>query len=153
MSVAISVLALLVGGVGVTLAVAARMRADRIRAETAEIIRSHFNVAGAADPGALREVGVVRYDALEEMAGQLSFSVALLNAAGDGLVFTSINGRSETRTYVKMISGGKGLQPLSPEEEQSVRSARLGQLRPDMPAKGGLQHGGRLITTVADMRV
>lgn len=79
-----------------------------------------------SDPRALRDLAVVRYDALSEMSGQLSFSVALLNAVGDGVVLSSINGRSETRTYAKVIRQGSGTQPLSPEEEQAVRSARLG---------------------------
>jgi hypothetical protein len=68
----------------------------------------------------------VRYDALNEMTGQLSFSVALLNSAGDGVVLSSINSRSETRTYAKVVLGGAGTQPLAPEEEQAVRTARLG---------------------------
>jgi hypothetical protein len=76
---------------------------------------------------ALRDLAVVRYDALSEMSGQPSFSVALLNSLGDGVVMSSINGRSETRTYAKVIRGGEGTQPLSPEEEQAVRSARLGK--------------------------
>ena len=42
------------------------------------------------------------------------------------MVLSSINGRSETRTYAKVVLGGAGTQPLSPEEEQAVRSARLG---------------------------
>jgi hypothetical protein len=84
-------------------------------------------------------MAIVRYDALEEMSGQLSFSVALLNALGDGVVMTSINGRSETRTYAKIIVGGHGAQPLSPEEEQAVRSARLGQ-RPPPGTSGQGRH-------------
>src|SRR6266576_2180518 len=70
---------------------------------------------------------VVRYDALSEMSGQLSFSVALLNALGDGVVLSSINGRTETRTYAKTVRSGAGMQALSPEEEHAVRAARLGQ--------------------------
>jgi Protein of unknown function (DUF4446) len=137
-AVALSVLGLLAGGAGLTLAIAANNRADRIIEESSELIRSQFAgtvASGAVDPRAIRDVALVRYDALKEMAGQLSFSVALLNAAGDGIVLTSINGRSETRTYAKTISGGKGAQPLSPEEEESVRSARMGQ-PPMVPAQG-----------------
>ncbi|MBP2706311.1 DUF4446 family protein [Microbispora sp. RL4-1S] len=81
---------------------------------------------GAMDSRAIRDVAVYRYDALDEMTGRLSFSVALINGFGDGIVLTSINGRTETRTYVRPVSGGKGLQPLSPEEEHAVRAARLG---------------------------
>jgi UDP-N-acetylenolpyruvoylglucosamine reductase len=67
------------------------------------------------------------------MSGQLSFSVALLNAAGDGVVLSSINGRTETRTYAKVVLAGTGTQELSPEEEQAVRSARLGAGLPNAP--------------------
>ncbi|WP_343955111.1 DUF4446 family protein [Nonomuraea longicatena] len=82
--------------------------------------------AGVGDLKAIRDVAVCRYDALEEMTGRLSFSVAMINALGDGIVLTSINGRSETRTYVRPVVGGKGQQPLAPEEEDAVRAARLG---------------------------
>ena len=83
--------------------------------------------ARALDPRALRDIAIVRYDALQEMSGQLSFSFALLNAQGDGIVLTSINGRAETRTYAKAVVAGKAAQQLSPEEEEAVRAARLGE--------------------------
>ena len=76
---------------------------------------------------AFRDLAVVRYDALSEMSGQLSFSVALLNALGDGVVLSSINERPETRTYAKIVRSCAGMQALSPEEERAVRAARLGQ--------------------------
>ena len=41
------------------------------------------------------------------MGGRLSFSAAMLDDAGDGLVLTSINGRSETRTYAKGVKHGR----------------------------------------------
>src|ERR1700761_1904664 len=61
------------------------------------------------------------------MSSQLSFSVALLNALGDGVVLSSINGRTQTRTYAKIVRSGAGTQALSPEEEHAVLAARLGQ--------------------------
>ncbi len=136
-TVVLSLLGLLAGVAGVTLAIAANNRADRIIAESTELIHGRFAAAGTGtvDPRAVRDVALVRYDALKEMAGQLSFSIAMLNAAGDGIVLTSINGRSETRTYAKAVAAGRGVQPLSPEEEQSVRSARLGQRLPAVPAQ------------------
>jgi Protein of unknown function (DUF4446) len=79
-----------------------------------------------ADPRALRDLAIVRYDALQEMSGQLSFSLALLNSHGDGIVLSSINGRAETRTYAKTVVGGQGAQELSPEEEEAIRLARTG---------------------------
>jgi hypothetical protein len=115
-----------IGVVGIVMAVRARQHATRAVAECAELIQGSVGSRGTVDPRALRDLAIVRYDALNEMTGQLSFSVALLNSAGDGVVLSSINGRSETRTYAKVVLGGAGTQPLSPEEEQAVRSARLG---------------------------
>ena len=56
---------------------------------------------------------------------RLSFSAALLDDSGDGLVLTSINGRSETRTYAKALVGLQSDHTLSPEEQQAIRDARL----------------------------
>lgn len=75
---------------------------------------------------ALRHVSVVRYDAFGDMGGRYSFSAALLDDAGDGLIVTSIHARSETRTYLKGLVGGDSDITLSPEEQQAVRLARGG---------------------------
>lgn len=73
---------------------------------------------------ALRHVAVVRYDAFGDMGGRMSFSAALLDDSGDGIVFTSLNARSEARTYIRGIKAGQSpATPLSPEEEQAVQRA------------------------------
>ncbi|HEX3751931.1 MAG TPA: DUF4446 family protein [Streptosporangiaceae bacterium] len=116
----------LIGVLGIALAIGARRQAARAVAECAELIQGSVGSRGTVDPRALRDLAIVRYDALNEMTGQLSFSLALLNTAGDGVVLSSINGRSETRTYAKVVLGGAATQKLSPEEERAVRTARLG---------------------------
>lgn len=72
---------------------------------------------------ALRHVSVVRYDAFGDLGGRLSFSAALLDDSGDGLVLTSIHGRAETRSYIKGVKGGGGDVALSPEEQQAIAYA------------------------------
>jgi Protein of unknown function (DUF4446) len=143
MTVVVAILGLAVGLLGTVLAVAAMSRARRMAALTASRIRAELAASGPLDPRAVRDVAVVRYDALEEMAGQLSFSVALLNAHGDGVVFTSINGRTETRTYAKVVADGRGVHQLSPEEEQAVRSAQLGHGPPTLLTQAPRLVGGR----------
>lgn len=125
-TIAISVVAVLAGVIGISVGVAAHRRANRVVRECNELIQGAVGSRGTVDPRALRDVAIVRYDALQEMSGQLSFSLALLNALGDGVVLSSINGRAETRTYAKPVRAGKGVQELSPEEAQAVHSARLG---------------------------
>lgn len=75
---------------------------------------------------ALRHLAVVRYDAFSDMGGRLSWSLALLDEAGNGVVLTSIHGRSEARTYAKNIAAWSCEQQMSPEEEEAVTAARSG---------------------------
>ncbi|HVT70376.1 MAG TPA: DUF4446 family protein [Trebonia sp.] len=124
--IVIAVVGLLAGVIGITVGLAASRRADRAVRECRDLVQGSLGSYGTVDPRALRDVGIVRYDALNEMSGQLSFSLALLNASGDGVVLSSINGRAETRTYAKPVVAGRGGQELSPEETQAVQSARLG---------------------------
>lgn len=73
---------------------------------------------------ALRHLAVVRYDAFDDVGGHLSWSAAMLDDSGSGVVLTSINARAESRTYAKSISGWSSLQQLSPEEEKALEQAR-----------------------------
>ncbi len=73
---------------------------------------------------ALRHLAVVRYDAFGDMGGHLSWSLALLDDAGNGVVLTSIHGRSDARTYAKNVAGWSSQQQLSPEEEEAITHAR-----------------------------
>ena len=75
---------------------------------------------------AVRHVAVVRFDAFEDMGGRLSFSAAILDGRGDGMVISSINGRQDTRVYAKAVSNGISAHNLSDEEHQAIRLA-LGQ--------------------------
>jgi hypothetical protein len=91
---------------------------DALRGDLADIRR---------DVGdALRHVAVVRYDAFGDMGGRLSFTVALLDDAADGVVMTSIHGRTESRTYAKGVKAGQSEQSLSPEEQQAIELAMRG---------------------------
>lgn len=70
-----------------------------------------------------RNLGVVRYDAFDDMGGRMSFSAAFLDDHGNGLVITSINARAESRAYAKAISGGTSDHNLSTEEQAAIADA------------------------------
>ncbi len=78
--------------------------------------------AEAAD--GLRHLAVVRYDAFGDMGGHLSWSLALLDDAGNGIVLSSIHGRSEARSYAKNVAGWTCDQQISPEERDAIDRAR-----------------------------
>ena len=71
-------------------------------------------------------IATVRYDAFEDMGGELSFSSALLDEFGSGVVLTCINGRNEARTYAKTIREGRSRHNLSAEEAEAIRRAMTG---------------------------
>ncbi|MEU9891396.1 DUF4446 family protein [Sphaerisporangium sp. NPDC051011] len=121
-----ALIGVIAGMTGVAIGLLALRSARRAVEDCLDMLARQYALGGVPDVKAIRDVAVCRYDALAEMTGRLSFSVAMINGLGDGIVLTSINGRTETRTYVRPVRGGRGIQPLSPEEEQAVRAARLG---------------------------
>jgi hypothetical protein len=87
-------------------------------------LRQEVAALKAESADALRHLSVVRYDAFGDVGGHLSWSLAVLDDAGHGVVLTSIHGRSEARTYAKSISSWSCEQQLSPEEEEAIGHAR-----------------------------
>lgn len=105
---------------------------DGLRQDVAAV-HQRLDVVQSDLADAISHVAVVRYDAFNDMGGRLSFSVALLDDEGDGLVLTSINGRTETRTYAKGVKGGASEASLSPEEDQVIGWA-MRDVRPSRKA-------------------
>jgi hypothetical protein len=66
---------------------------------------------------------LVRYDAYNELSGQQSSSVALLDSHRSGVVLTSIVHRDQARLYVKQLREGESEIDLSPEEQEAVDTA------------------------------
>jgi hypothetical protein len=72
----------------------------------------------------LKHLAVVRYDAFGDTGGKLSWSMALLDDKGDGVVLTSINSRADARTYAKEVRAFASAAKLSPEEEEAIEQLR-----------------------------
>lgn len=92
---------------------------DRVR-ETQHTL----NLLKSLSKSSFRRVGLVRFDAFEDMGGELSFSLALIDDWGNGFVITSIQSRHEGRVYAKPLEGGESPFRLSEEEKEAVRRAR-----------------------------
>jgi hypothetical protein len=73
----------------------------------------------------LQHLAVVRYDAYGEMSGRLSWSMALVDDIGDGVVLTSINSRNDARSYAKEVKGFASESKLSPEEAEAIEKLRV----------------------------
>lgn len=132
MELPLTLAALLVATVAVILAATALRRlADTTKRADADALptdvhglRQEVAALRSEASDALRHLSVVRYDAFGDMGGHLSWSVALLDDGGHGVVLTSIHGRSEARTYAKNVTAWSCDQQLSPEEEEAIEHAR-----------------------------
>ena len=89
----------------------------------------------AAMTTTIRNIAVVRYDAFEDMGGRLSFSAALVDDHGTGLVLSAISGRMESRAYAKIVEEGESEMSLSPEERKAIAEAVSGPRRSRPKAK------------------
>lgn len=69
-------------------------------------------------------VGIIRYNAFEEVGGDQSFVLAMVNEHGDGFIVNSITGRAQAKVYAKVVRKGVCEQALSPEEDQALKNAR-----------------------------
>ena len=71
-----------------------------------------------------QKVGLVKYDAFDQMGGKLSSSIALLNETDDGFIINSVHGREGCYIYVKDIIAGNSVIILSEEEKQALEIAK-----------------------------
>ena len=115
---------------------------DGLEARIAGLTRDAEQLRAAVGRSVSR-VATIRYDAFADMGGQLSSSSALLDEGGSGLVLTSLNGRTESRTYAKHVVDGASTSRLSDEEADAVRCALDGTRA--LPGPGNGSRNGRVL--------
>jgi hypothetical protein len=94
----------------------------RVEESVGRLERSDEKLSSRLD-GAVTHCGVVRYDAMGEMTGRQSSSVALLDSYRSGVVLSSILHREQARLYAKQIISGQSELELSPEEQEALELA------------------------------
>ena len=74
-----------------------------------------------------QKVGIVKYDAFNEMGGRLSFSLAMLDNRNNGYIINSMHSREGCYTYIKEIISGQSYIELGDEERNALNQALAGQ--------------------------
>lgn len=67
-----------------------------------------------------QKLGIVKYDAFNQMGGQLSFSLALLDENNDGFIINSVHSSEGCYSYTKEIKDGTSPISLGAEEEKAL---------------------------------
>jgi len=71
----------------------------------------------------LTRVAIVRYRAFEDMGGDLSYAVALLDSHNNGVILSSVFGREGSQAYAKPIENGTSSYTLIDEEQEALKQA------------------------------
>lgn len=74
----------------------------------------------------IQHIGLVRFNPFEDTGSDQSFAIALLDDRRDGIVISSLHGRSNTRVFAKPVEGGQSSHALSDEETQAIHIAISG---------------------------
>lgn len=72
---------------------------------------------------AYQKMGLVKYDAFDQMGGQLSFSLALLDENDNGFILNSVHSAEGCYSYTKEIKNGVSAISLGTEEAEALAIA------------------------------
>jgi hypothetical protein len=117
--------ALVGDGTGGTLANVLEEHVGRVNAvgDQLDHLRTLQDLLERRSRGSIQHVGLVRFNPFEDTGSDQSFALALLDERRDGVVISSLHGRSNTRLFAKPVSGGESAHTLSDEERQAIRIA------------------------------
>ncbi|MEG6584421.1 DUF4446 family protein [Dendrosporobacter sp. 1207_IL3150] len=98
---------------------------DEVRqvVDKVEYLSTEYKRIDKVSKACIQKLGVVRFNAFEDTGSDLSFAVALLDANNNGVVISSIFGRSESRSYGKPVVAGQSSYFLTEEEKQAIAQA------------------------------
>lgn len=114
----------------------ARLDGQEKRLSQAEAALRRF---GDILPHTIQGHGVVRYSAFENVGGDQSFSLALVDAHGNGAMLSGLHRRDDTRVYTKPLMQWRSSYSLSAEEQQALGRAR--QMIDGVPPNGAPPSG------------
>ncbi len=86
-------------------------------------------------PHTIQGYGVVRYSAFPDVGGDQSFSMALVDEHGNGVMVSGLHGRDATRVYSKPLTQWRSNYSLGAEEQQALGKARQ-MVEGEPPAEG-----------------
>lgn len=70
-----------------------------------------------------QKMGVVKYDAFNQMGGKLSFCLALLDENNNGFIINSVHSTEGCYSYTKAVKLGESDIPLGKEEKEALDMA------------------------------
>jgi len=72
--------------------------------------------------GNFPQIGLTRFNPFNDVGGNQSFILVLLDKSNSGVIITSLHNRDNTRVYAKQVKNGQGVGvTLSKEEKDAIK--------------------------------
>ena len=96
---------------------------NQVNEENKILIANNKNIEKRID-SCIQKVGIVRYNAFDDVGSDLSFAIALLDYHDNGIVINGIYSRSSSNIYSKPVINGESEYVLSSEEKEAIEKAK-----------------------------
>ena len=100
-------------------------RVEEVRDRLGQLEQLHARLTDRSATS-IQHIGLVRFNPFADTGSDQSFAIALLDDRRDGIVISSLHGRSNTRVFAKPVENGASSHALSEEETQAIRIATSG---------------------------
>lgn len=91
---------------------------------TDTVLLSRLSECESKSSISIKNIGIVNFDAFDDVKGNLSFALAMLNDNNDGIILTSLFGHNSCNTYVREIRNGEASIKLLNEEKEALSKAK-----------------------------
>lgn len=98
-------------------------RVDEVSEKNREV-EHHMNSIERNMLTCIQKIGIVRFNAYDNVGSDLSYSVALLDSNDCGVVLSGLFSRDSSLNYAKPITNGNSKYALSAEEIQALEIAK-----------------------------
>jgi len=112
----------------------AQVRATQQRLEELEALAHQTDLASRRS---LQWLGVLRFNPFNDVGGDQSFALALVDGYGNGVVVSSLHMRDMTRVYAKPLKKWEAEHHLTDEEKQAIANAYALQSQAKKKTEGG----------------
>lgn len=103
--------------------IAGLMKSHKALKSVVDISRKDIEVIFHQMRTTYQKTGLVKYDAFQQMGGQLSFCLALLDQDNNGFIMNSVHSTEGCYCYTKEVKGGVSELSLGTEEEEALALA------------------------------
>lgn len=95
---------------------------SEIKKDNSEI-KAYYTKLDNDISSSIQKVGLIRYNAFQNVGSDLSFALALLDRDNNGIVLNGLYGSESSNIYAKPIKNGESTYQLSDEEKDAIQIA------------------------------